>query len=80
MNKKNYRVDVGFKFITYYENDKKIMFDVEPMENDSPILYVPSIQRWALEMPDWTQGRRDEIVERIMNDCKHIPYVVEEVE
>ena len=79
MKKKDYSVDVGYKFITYSENGRKIIFDVEPMENDKPILYIPSSQRWAVEMPDWAQGRRDEIVERVMNDCRHIPYVVEEV-
>jgi hypothetical protein len=53
----------GLWTVTYTEPSGSLKLSFE-LGIDKPILWVPTEERWAAQMPQWAQGRRDEIVER----------------
>jgi hypothetical protein len=34
-----------------------------------PILWVPTEEEWEAKMPDWAKGRRDEIIDRVIESA-----------
>jgi hypothetical protein len=57
------KVHIGWRYIRYQEPFRRLELGVEPMvEGQRDLLYVPTGETWAREMPAWAQGRRDEIL------------------
>jgi hypothetical protein len=42
-----------------------IIIGGEMMSIGPHVIYVPSIEGWKKNMPEWAQGRRDEIISRV---------------
>ncbi|MFE4951636.1 hypothetical protein ACFQ9V_16180 [Leifsonia sp. NPDC056665] len=67
----NFRIKAVWKeVVEYWEGDCGYVFDaawgVEPGE-----LYVPAPQDWDAVTPEWMNGRRDEIVARLISRSHH---------
>lgn len=59
------RAQGGVWKVFYEEPSGTLELDFE-LGIDKPILWVPSEAEWQTKMPDWAQGRRDEIVDRAL--------------
>lgn len=67
----NFRIEAVWKeLIEYWEGDHGYVFDaawgVEPGD-----LYVPAPEGWDASTPEWMNGRRDEIVARLVAFSHH---------
>lgn len=51
--------------VTYTEPSGSLQFDFE-MGSPRDLLWVPDESSWESRMPEWAQGRRDEILQRIV--------------
>lgn len=69
---KPYDVLVSFRYIKYYEGDKAFELKVDPSMKGPSIIHVPSPERWSTEIPRWAQARREEILERMRQECSHL--------
>ncbi|MGY0002336.1 hypothetical protein [Micromonospora sp. I033] len=56
------KVHIGWRYIRYQEPFRRLELGVEPTVKGRALLYVPTVETWAREMPAWAQGRRDEIL------------------
>ncbi|MCJ7595559.1 MAG: ribose 5-phosphate isomerase B [Desulfobacterales bacterium] len=72
MAPKPYDVLISFRYIKYFEGNKTFELNVDPSLKGPSIIHIPSPERWASELPKWTQGRREEILERIRQECSHL--------
>jgi len=62
-------VKVRFRVIDYVEaEDRDLQIAWEPRRGMQPIAYVPSESLWRKMMPDWSQGRRGEIMGTIKTE------------
>lgn len=73
-----YGVHISFHYIRYMEGVDKIEIEVEPLQSNTSIVYIPSAEKWKLEMPDWAKNRRDEILGRIKDETIHLEWTWEE--
>ncbi|WP_349865013.1 hypothetical protein [Leifsonia sp. WHRI 6310E] len=67
----SFRIEAVWKeLVEYWEGDHGYVFDaawgVEPGD-----LYVPAPQDWDAVTPEWMNGRRDEIVARLITRSHH---------
>lgn len=67
----NFRIEAVWKeLVEYWESDRGFVFDaawgVEPGD-----LYVPAPEDWDAATPEWMNGRRDEIVARLVAFSHH---------
>lgn len=67
----NFRIEAVWKeLVEYWEGDRGYVFDaawgVEPGN-----LYVPAPEDWDAATPEWMNGRRDEIVARLIAFSHH---------
>ncbi len=67
-----YDVFIAFRYIEYVEGENSMEFRVDPGLKSPTVVHIPSAQRWKSEMPDWTKGRRDEIIDRLKAKCSHM--------
>jgi hypothetical protein len=56
----------GLWTVTYTETSGTLQLSFE-MGMPHDIVFVPTEEGWKRTMPDWAQGRRDQIIERV---CK----------
>jgi hypothetical protein len=70
----DFGVHISFRFIRYSEGERSIELQRDPAGTvgGPALVYVPSPARWSAELPDWTRGRRDEILQRIQAHCSHM--------
>ena len=66
-----FRIETEWKeLVQYWEGDHGYIFDagwgVDPGD-----LYVPAAEDWDAATPDWMNGRRDEIVARLIERSRH---------
>jgi hypothetical protein len=57
--------------VIYWEGGLGYLFDAG-WGVDPPVLYVPSAEMWNEVVPDWMQGRRDTIVDRLVANSGHV--------
>ena len=74
----DYVVVISFAYILYTEGKKTAEFKVEPNLKGPTFIHIPESSNWNKVMPDWMHDRREEIVERIANRCKHMIYEFKE--
>jgi ribose 5-phosphate isomerase B len=70
----DYVVVISFGYILYKEGKKSAEFKVEPGLKGPTLIHIPSAENWNNVMPKWLENRRDEIVDRIAQRCKHMIY------
>ncbi len=71
-------VHIGFRYVRYMEGFNKLELSVEPLSKDPSVIYVPSQEKWKLEMPEWAKDRRAEILAHIKDGTKHLDWIWEE--
>src|ERR1041385_998977 len=55
--------------VVYHEGERWLSMNFELGGfGQQEILYVPSMDKWLREMPDWAKNRRTEIVERVIGE------------
>jgi hypothetical protein len=59
-------IKIGYTHLTYCEGKSGIEFQWEP-RGEVDVLFVPSPRRWPVEFPEWTHGRREEIIGTIQS-------------
>jgi len=67
-----YDLLITFRYIKYMEGKDSIEFQVDPGLKRPSIIHIPSPERWNLELPEWAQNRRDEILDRVKSKCAHM--------
>ena len=75
----DYVVVISFGYILYNEGKKSAEFKVEPGLKGPTLIHIASAENWNKVMPDWMANRREEIVERITQRCKHMIYEFREI-
>jgi hypothetical protein len=56
------QVWIGMGTLEYCDGRRGLLFVWEPRGRDAEVLFVPSAGRWPREYPEWSHGRRDEIL------------------
>lgn len=72
-------VVISFGYILYNEGKKSAEFKVEPGLKGPTLIHIASVENWNKEMPDWLKNRRDEVLDRIVQRCKHMIYEFREI-
>lgn len=70
----DYEVFISLRYLKYSEEKGSVEFQIDPGLKGPSIIYVPSPEEWSSKMPDWAQGRREEILSRISSKCKHLSH------
>ena len=64
---KSWDFRMGWRFVSYIEEEKWLSFEIEPMYQNSCIIRVPSKEIWEKFAPEWAQNRRGEILKKLRN-------------
>lgn len=56
---------MGWRFVTYSEEQGAVSFQIEPMAKGPDIVYVPDPETWAKAAPAWAQPFASEILARL---------------
>ena len=75
----DFNVLISFGYILYSEGKNTAEFKVEPGLKGPTLIHIPAPDKWNKAMPEWMQNRREEIVERIAQRCKHMIYEFREI-
>ena len=67
-----YDLLISFRYIKYMEGKDSIEFQVHPGLKRPSVVYIPSLERWNSELPEWSKNRRDEIIDRVKSKCAHM--------
>src|ERR1051325_11161743 len=51
--------------IEYFEGTKSFLLHGREVSHSKRVITIPSVREWETNMPDWAQGRRTEILQRL---------------
>ncbi|HEY0049382.1 MAG TPA: hypothetical protein VGB68_08870 [Pyrinomonadaceae bacterium] len=57
--------EMGWRYVSYIEENTAIALQIEPMARGEDIVYVPDEANWLKSAPDWARQRREEILARL---------------
>ena len=77
-DKDDFNVLISFGYILYSEGNNTIELKVDPGLKGPTVINIPSAENWDSSVPEWARGRRDEVIDRITNRCKHTNYEFKE--
>lgn len=77
-DKDDFNVLISFGYILYSEGKNSFELKVDPGLKGPTVINIPSVSNWDSEVPEWALGRRDEIIGRIENRCKHMNFEFKE--
>jgi len=56
------RIKMGWRFLCYIQGNEKIVFNIEPMVEESDILYIPRNEIWRKSSLKWAGENKSEIL------------------
>lgn len=66
-NKDNKEINIkmGWKYISYIQEDEKIILNIEPMLGEADIIYIPNDEIWRKSSRKWASQNKNEILSNI---------------
>ena len=61
---------MGWRYVSYFEKDQWISFEIEPMYQSACLIKIPDENSWKKSSPLWARANREEI----LNNLKSIPW------
>ena len=61
---------MGWRYLSYFEKDHWISFEIEPMYQSPCVIKIPNNETWQKSSPLWAREHREEILDKL----KSIPW------
>ena len=64
-NNNEITIEMGWKYISYIQDDEKIVLNIEPMVGEADIIYIPNDEMWRKSSTKWASENKNEILSNI---------------